>query len=190
MKIIFFGTANISKFFLENIDKKHEIVSVVTMLDKPVGRSNKIKSPAVKEFAIEKNIPYIQVDKFNDDITEQIKKCNADVGVVVSLIVATFISFFVGYSPLSNLNFSAPKSAKENVKFTFIPADKQAPAGEELQKISEKEYTVQAGDSLEDISVRFYGKYDEAKIKEIQTRNNLKDINSIKIGQTLIIPVN
>ena len=112
------------------------------------------------------------------------------VGVVVSLIVATFISFFVGYSPLSNLNFSAPKSAKENVKFTFIPADKQAPAGEELQKISEKEYTVQAGDSLEDISVRFYGKYDEAKIKEIQTRNNLKDINSIKIGQTLIIPVN
>ena len=46
MKIVFFGTANISKFFLENIDKKHEIVSVVTMCDKPVGRSNKIKAPA------------------------------------------------------------------------------------------------------------------------------------------------
>ena len=30
----------------------------------------------------------------------------------------------------------------------------------------------------------------EAKIKEIQTKNELKDINSIKIGQKLIIPMN
>ena len=59
MKIIFFGTANISKFFLENIDKKYEVVCVVTMCDKPVGRSNKIKPPAVKDYAIEKHIPYI-----------------------------------------------------------------------------------------------------------------------------------
>jgi LysM repeat protein len=111
------------------------------------------------------------------------------VGVVASLIIALFISFFAEYSPLSHLNFSAPKSAKENVKYTFIPADKQVPA-EEAQKPLEKEYVVQAGDSLEDISMRFYGKFDEAKIKEIQTKNELKDINSIKIGQKLIIPMN
>ena len=84
MKIIFFGTANISKFFLENMDKKYEVVCVVTMCDKPVGRSNKIKPPAVKDYAIEKNIPYIQVDKFTDDIAQKIKDCNADVGVVFS----------------------------------------------------------------------------------------------------------
>ncbi len=110
MKIIFFGTANISKFFLENIDKKHEIVSVVTMCDKPVGRSNKIKAPAVKEFAIEKNIPYIQVDKFNDDITEQIKKCNADVGVVVSFgkIIPEKV-------------FTLPKYGCFNIHFSLLP---------------------------------------------------------------------
>lgn len=112
------------------------------------------------------------------------------IGVVVSLIAALFISFFIGYSPLNNIRFSAPKTVKENVKFTFIPADKQLPQEEEVQKPLEKEYTVQAGDSLEDISVRFYGHYDETKIKEIQVRNNLKDINSIKIGQVLIIPMN
>jgi hypothetical protein len=109
-------------------------------------------------------------------------------GVVVSLIVATFISFFVGYSPLSNLKFSAPKVHKENVKFTFIPADKHVQQ-EEVQQPTEKEYTVQAGDSLEDISMRFYGRFDDAKLKEIQVKNNLKDLNSIKIGQKLIIPM-
>lgn len=113
------------------------------------------------------------------------------VGIIASLIVATFISFFIGYSPINNLNFSAPKTNKENVKFTFIPADKQTVTEDETNTINtDKEYTVQSGDSLEDISVRFYGKYDELKIKEIQTKNNLKDINSIKIGQKLIIPMN
>lgn len=111
-------------------------------------------------------------------------------GIVVSLLVAVVISLFVGYSPLSDVNFSVPKSAKENVKFTFIPADKQVtPDEQEAPAPTEKEYTVQAGDSLEDISMRFYGRFDEAKLKEIQVKNNLKDLNSIKIGQKLIIPV-
>ena len=85
---------------------------------------------------------------------------------------------------------SAPKTVKENVKFTFIPADKQIQQEEESLKPAEKEYTVQAGDSLEDISIRFYGKYDESKLKNIQEKNGLKNINSIKIGQKLIIPMN
>jgi len=111
-------------------------------------------------------------------------------GILVSLLAVVILSFFIGYSPLNNLNFHTPKIKKENVKFTFIPADKQLPAEPEVQPVTEKEYTVQAGDSLEDICVRFYGQYNEAKIKEIQVKNNLKDINSIKIGQVLLIPVN
>mgnify|MGYP002624371469 CR=1 FL=1 len=112
------------------------------------------------------------------------------IGIVASLIIAMFLTFFAGYSPLNDISVSAPKIKKEKVKFTFVPADKQVPADETVQNPAEKEYTVQAGDSLEDICVRFYGHYDEAKIKEIQVRNSLKDINSIKIGQVLYIPVN
>jgi len=112
------------------------------------------------------------------------------IGIVASLVVAMFLSFFVGYSPLSDMNISAPNIKKDNVKFTFVPADKQVPTEETVVTPTEKEYTVQAGDSLEDICVRFYGHYDEAKIKEIQVRNSLKDINSIKIGQVLYIPIN
>ena len=112
------------------------------------------------------------------------------VGVVASLVVAVFISLFIGYSSGNSVKINPPKASKENVKFTFIPADKKLPIEEEVQKPSEQEYTVKAGDSLEDISVRFYGKFDETKIKEIQVKNNLKDINSIKIGQVLKIPMN
>lgn len=110
MRIIFFGTANISKYFLENIDNKHKIVSVVTMCDKPVGRANKIKAPAVKEYAVEQNISYIQVDKFNDEITQKIKDCNADVGVVVSFgkIIPEKI-------------FTLPKYGCFNIHFSLLP---------------------------------------------------------------------
>ncbi len=110
MKIIFFGTANISKYFLENINHKHKIVSVVTMCDKPVGRANKIKAPAIKEYAIEKNIPYIQVNKFDDEITQKIKNCNADVGVVVSF----------GKIIPKNV-FSLPKYGCFNIHFSLLP---------------------------------------------------------------------
>ena len=110
MKIIFFGTADISKYFLENINDKHKVVSVVTMCDKPVGRSNKIKAPAIKEYAIEQNIPYIQVDKFNNDIIQKIKDYNADVGVVVSFgkIIPKEV-------------FSLPRYGCFNIHFSLLP---------------------------------------------------------------------
>ena len=110
MKIIFFGTADISKYFLENINDKHKVVSVVTMCDKPVGRANKIKAPAIKEYAIEQNIPYIQVDKFNNDIIQKIKDYNADVGVVVSFgkIIPKEV-------------FNSPRYGCFNIHFSLLP---------------------------------------------------------------------
>ena len=110
-------------------------------------------------------------------------------GIVASLIIATLVSFVIGYSSNNDVKISAPKTTKENVKLTFVPADKIVQQEEEAVISSDKEYTVQAGDSLEDISIRFYGRYDETKIKAIQVKNNLKDINSIKIGQKLLIPM-
>lgn len=84
MKILFFGTASISKVFLENIDKKHKIMCVITKQDKLVGRGNKLTFPAVKQYAIDNNMAYIQTEKFNDEIYDKLKSYNADAGVVVS----------------------------------------------------------------------------------------------------------
>lgn len=109
-------------------------------------------------------------------------------GAIIAVIAMTFFNFIFSSSNLSDINIKPTHKSTENVKFTFIPADKTA--GQEADTIpQEKEYIVQSGDSLEDISMRFYGCYDNAKLKAIQERNNLKDLNSINIGQKLIIPI-
>lgn len=108
-------------------------------------------------------------------------------GVVVTLIATALISFIAGSSLFgNNINHSIKNS--DNVKFTFVPADKQPV--QDVEPISQnKEYIVQSGDSLEDISMRFYGRFDESKLKAIQEINKLPDMNSIRIGQKLIIPM-
>ncbi len=54
---------------------------------------------------------------------------------------------------------------------------------------SEEKYIVKKGDTLNGIAIRFYGRYNEAKIKEIQTLNNIKNPASLSIGQELVIPI-
>ena len=110
MKILFFGTSSISKVFLENIDKKHQIMCVITKTDKPVGRGNKLTSPAVKQYATEHNIDYVQIEKFNDEIYDKLKTYSADVGVVVS------------YGKLiPERIFLLPKNKCFNIHFSKLP---------------------------------------------------------------------
>ena len=117
------------------------------------------------------------------------------VGVVSTLVVAILISLIVGYSPLEdlNINISNPfnRTPKlETSKFTFIPADTKQEVQTTTVLPQSKEYTVQSGDSLESIAIRFYGSFDEAKIKSIEEANKLANPNAIGIGQKLIIPMN
>lgn len=109
-------------------------------------------------------------------------------GVVVAVILMTLFNFIMGSMSIGDVHIHSPNKSAENVKFTFVPADKQ-PVQDIEQVSQDKEYVVQSGDSLEDISMRFYGSFDEAKLKSIQEKNNLKDLNSIKIGQKLVIPM-
>ena len=52
-----------------------------------------------------------------------------------------------------------------------------------------EKYIVKKGDTLNGIAYRFYGKYDESKIIEIQKINNIMNPAAIRIGQELMIPV-
>lgn len=119
------------------------------------------------------------------------------VGIVSTLFVAIIMSFIVGYSPIDDFTFNMTNKIKspkvESLKFTFIPADKhEAVVSNESEPVVDadlKEYTVQSGDSLESIAIKFYGSFDEAKIKGIQETNNLSNPNAIGIGQKLMIPM-
>lgn len=109
-------------------------------------------------------------------------------GAVAMLIMTTLLSFSVngGYS-----TDSAPKHKikKEKARLTFIPADKTAPVEEASAGKASESYTVKEGDTLAGIIVRFYGSYDVSKIEKIRVANGLANANNLKLGQTLIIPM-
>ena len=58
MKIIFMGTPDFAKESLQAIHKEnHQILSVVTNLDKPQGRGMKLTASPVKQFQFVNAIP-------------------------------------------------------------------------------------------------------------------------------------
>jgi methionyl-tRNA formyltransferase len=42
------------------LKNNHEVVGVITAADKPAGRGQKLKYSAVKEYALENNLPLLQ----------------------------------------------------------------------------------------------------------------------------------
>lgn len=85
MKIIFFGSSDISVPFLEELHKSyHNIELVVTTADKPAGRGRKIVPNIIKGKANELGISFIQIDKFDSIFFDKIKRLNFDAAVVVS----------------------------------------------------------------------------------------------------------
>ena len=85
MKILFFGSSEISVPFLEEIYKsRHSITSVVTTIDKPAGRGRRTTLNIVKKKAIELGIDFIQIEKFEDNFFDNFVKLEFDVVVVAS----------------------------------------------------------------------------------------------------------
>lgn len=87
LKILFMGTPDFAKESLEAVyNAGHNIIGVVTNIDKPKGRGMKMVQSPVKEFAIQKNIPVFQPEKVrkNNEFIDEIKKLNPDVICVVA----------------------------------------------------------------------------------------------------------
>lgn len=87
MKIVFMGTPDFARDSLEAIyNAGHDILAVVTNVDKPKGRGMKMIATPVKEFAIEKNLPVFQPEKVkkNEEFINEIKSLNPDIICVVA----------------------------------------------------------------------------------------------------------
>ena len=87
LNILFMGTPDFAKESLEAIyNAGHNIIGVVTNIDKPKGRGMKMVASPVKEFAISKNIPVYQPEKVrkNTEFIEQIAELKPDVICVVA----------------------------------------------------------------------------------------------------------
>ena len=87
MNILFMGTPDFAQESLKAIyEAKHNILGVVTNLDKPQGRGMKLQPSEVKEYALEKGLKIYQPEniKNNKEFIEEIQKMKLDVICVVA----------------------------------------------------------------------------------------------------------
>ena len=86
LRIVFMGTPEFAVGILDTIYKNnYEIVGVITAADKPAGRGQKIKYSAVKEYALENNLPLLQPTNLkNEAFLEELRSLNANLQIVVA----------------------------------------------------------------------------------------------------------
>jgi len=85
-KFTFFGTDNFSVIVLEKLLKNGFVPSlIITAPDRPAGRGQQMQSPAVKIWAEENKINFLQPEKLDDGLVVEIKNLgNFDFFVVAS----------------------------------------------------------------------------------------------------------
>jgi methionyl-tRNA formyltransferase len=86
LRIVFMGTPSFAVKTLETIlDSHHQVVGVVTAMDKPAGRGKKIKQSDVTVFAKEQGLNVLQPENLKDEqFVAQLESLKADLFVVVA----------------------------------------------------------------------------------------------------------
>lgn len=84
IRIVFFGTHTFATTVLNELINAPDvqILAVVTPLDKPAGRGNKVESPLIKKFAEQHRLPILQFQKLKNEAVEKLRTLNADLFVV------------------------------------------------------------------------------------------------------------
>lgn len=85
-KAIFMGTPEFAVESLKQLlEDGIDVVAVITAPDRKSGRGQKVSMSAVKTFALEKELPILQPEKFkNDDFLAELQSFNADLFIVVA----------------------------------------------------------------------------------------------------------
>jgi methionyl-tRNA formyltransferase len=86
LRILFLGTPDFATGILKELIINHfNIVGVVTNIDKPAGRTQKVTKSSVKIFAEENNLRIFQPEKLkNEEFLNDLRTLNIDIGVVVA----------------------------------------------------------------------------------------------------------
>nr|WP_086937738.1 methionyl-tRNA formyltransferase [Thaumasiovibrio occultus] len=86
LRIVFAGTPDFAARHLTALlGSEHEVIAVYTNPDRPAGRGKKLTASAVKEVALEHNVPVYQPENFkSDEAKAELAALNADIMVVVA----------------------------------------------------------------------------------------------------------
>lgn len=107
-------------------------------------------------------------------------------GAVTMLILVGLVSISTHGISADDQNqiFNPARVTAKNEKLNLIPASEKAAA-----QTSDEVYTVQNGDTMESILIRFYGGYSQEKAWAVMNANNMTNPNKLSIGQKLTIPM-
>lgn len=111
LRVVFFGTPDFANHSLKAIHQSHhEVVGVVTTMDKASGRGQKMNESSVKKYASEQGLTIFQPEKLrNSEFLEEIKKLDADVFVVVA------------FRMMPKVLFSIPRLGTFNLHASLLP---------------------------------------------------------------------
>ena len=87
LKIVYMGTPDFAVPTLERlITEGYNVVGVITMPDKPIGRhQSQVQASPVKECALKHNIPVLQPERLKDEtFLEELRALKADLQIVVA----------------------------------------------------------------------------------------------------------
>ena len=86
LKIVFAGTPDFAARNLAALlSSEHDVIAVYTNPDRPAGRGKKLTASAVKNLAVEHNVPVYQPENFkSDEAKQELADLNADIMVVVA----------------------------------------------------------------------------------------------------------
>ena len=138
------------------------------------------------------------------------KKAQYDAAHPESPAEMPFIQFMLDWLAMKettvDITTKVPDTKIEDTAITFIPADKEDITAQLLETTTttavteplkvtsttssrQESYTVQKGDTLESIIIRFYGSYKKSHENAIKEANKMSNPNALQIGQKLIIPL-
>jgi methionyl-tRNA formyltransferase len=112
LRIVYMGTPEFAEFTLRRlVEDGYNIVGVVTMPDKPIGRHGSVlQSSPVKKYAIEQGIPVLQPEKLKDPLfIEQLRALKADLQIVVA------------FRMLPEIVWSMPRLGTFNLHGSLLP---------------------------------------------------------------------
>ncbi len=111
MRVVFMGTPDFAVASLQRlVENKINIVAVITAVDKPIGRGQKLSESPVKKFAISQSIPVLQPEKLkNKEFLEELASYKADLQVVVA------------FRMLPKLVWAMPKLGTINLHGSLLP---------------------------------------------------------------------
>jgi len=85
MRIVFLSTPEFGISSLEKlIASRHEVVAVVTQVDKPSGRGKHMKASPVKEYALKHGLKVLEYAKISRDGVDELRTLNPDIMITAA----------------------------------------------------------------------------------------------------------